>query len=395
MSLMGSLVNGALGVGMSAQEQQYNSDQAAENRVYQTAERLATQAYMTEMWEKSNEYNSIGSQLSRARAAGVSPSAIIGGGYKSATASPMSSTPMSGNMASSNSAGALGSAFMGSFPNMLNSVGNTVKNFTDSFIARDMLGLNKQFIISQIHLNYGSLSERLANAGVAEATEQQIYTAMRWIEPLNYATYQEKIANLTHIYNSCYVQLQELEIMRGRADSQNAVDASTIKLNESTAGINDANAEAQRIRNIYLEDQQKAFTTIQEAEAFEADLRVVVADSLGVPLGSSVFEFNYGLWKTGQLPEFCNEVIVPTEQSRWQPDDWVVSIPMSSRDYFYGYPFNPLQGYYSWNGYVPPFSAGVPENKLPKKVIRNYSSGKTGEKIDVRKRADEILKRER
>ena len=394
-SLMGSFVYGAFGAGMQAQEQLYNSQQASENRAYQTAERLATQAYMTDMWNKSNEYNSIGAQLARARSAGVSPSAIVGGGYKSVAASPMSSTPMSGNMASSNSAGALGSAFMGSLPNMLNSVGNTTKNLTDSFIAREMLGANKQFINSQIHLNYASLSEKLANAGVAGATEQQIRSSLRWLDTINYVTYQEKMANLTHIYNSCYVQLQELEIMRGRADSQNAVDESTIKLNESTAGVNDQNAEAQRIRNIYLEDQQKAFTTIQEAEAFESDLKVVVANELGVPMGSSDFELTYGLWKTGQLPAYCNEVIVPTEQSRWKPEDWVVSFPVSSRDYFYGYPFNPLQGYYSWNSFVPPFSGDVPQNYLPKKVIRNYSSGKTPQKIDVRKRADEILKRKR
>lgn len=367
---LNSIVSGTF----TAQEQEFNAEQAALNRIFQHQERLATQEYMTDMWNKSNEYNSIGAQLERGRSAGVSPSAIIGGGYKSATASPMSSTPMSGSMASSNSAGSLGSALMGSLPNMLNSVGDTVKNLTDSFVARDMLGLNKQYINSQISANYGILAERLANIGVANATEQQIRSALRWIEPLNYATYQEKMANLTQIYNSCYVQLQELEIMRGRAESQNAVDVSTIKVNEATAGLTEENAEAQRIRNTYLDRQQSAFTDIQEAEAFEAELKVTIANELNVPIGSSDFALIYGLWKSGQLPDFCSQVIVPTEQSRWKPQEWSVIAPSGSNAQYYGYPFNPLEGYYYWNGVVPPSIGNVPEGRSFKKHTRYYGA---------------------
>lgn len=100
LSIGKSLVDGAISAGQQHFQNEFNAREAEKNRNFQREERLQTQEYNTEMWNKTNEYNSIGSQIERARAAGVSPNAIIGQGGNMAYSGPTSS-PMSGNSASS------------------------------------------------------------------------------------------------------------------------------------------------------------------------------------------------------------------------------------------------------------------------------------------------------
>lgn len=95
-----SAFDGAVGAAQQHFQNEYNSREAEKNRNFQREERLQAQEYNTEMWNKTNEYNSIGAQLERAKEAGVSPNAIIGQGGNMAFSGPTSS-PMSGNAASS------------------------------------------------------------------------------------------------------------------------------------------------------------------------------------------------------------------------------------------------------------------------------------------------------
>lgn len=96
----GSLFDAGVGAAQQHFQNEFNAREAEKNRNFQRQERLETQEYNTEMWNKTNEYNSIGAQIERAREAGVSPNAIIGQGGNMAFSGPTSS-PMSGSTASS------------------------------------------------------------------------------------------------------------------------------------------------------------------------------------------------------------------------------------------------------------------------------------------------------
>lgn len=75
-------------------EQRYNAREAQKNRDFQREERLASQAFNLDMWNRTNEYNSMSNVIQRARDAGVSAGAVVGDG--STSAQPFQTSPSQG-----------------------------------------------------------------------------------------------------------------------------------------------------------------------------------------------------------------------------------------------------------------------------------------------------------
>lgn len=90
-------------------EQEFNASEAQLNRNFQREERLQTQQFNLDMWNKNNEYNSPAAQIERAKAAGVNPNIAVESLSRS-SANPVTSSPMSGSLASS--PGSLASAML-------------------------------------------------------------------------------------------------------------------------------------------------------------------------------------------------------------------------------------------------------------------------------------------
>lgn len=88
-------------------EQNFNAGQAQINRDFQREERLQTQEFNQEMWERNNEYNSPKQQLARAQEAGINPN-LIADSMGRSVSNPVTSSPMSGSMASSSASIASG-----------------------------------------------------------------------------------------------------------------------------------------------------------------------------------------------------------------------------------------------------------------------------------------------
>lgn len=350
LSFAGTLASVESSKSMQNKELQYNAEQAGINRDWQTNERIAAQEYYTDLFNQANEWNSIGSELERGRAAGVSPSAIISGKFNSPSAQPSMPHVGSGSQASTSSGGAIGSALVGAMPNMLNATGSFVKNMTDSFVARDMLGLNKQYISSQIHGNYAKIKETLSNAGVADATEAQIYQSMRWAEGLNAAEQQRRIAQSTLYYNQCADILSMIEFRKAQATNlefQNANLAGQTYL--SYVQGNKVNIEA-AIAEIYGSQIAIEEITQEQLETIESRIRVGLAQVLGAPVNSSDFALTYNVWKKGELPTYCSDVLYPINQAGWKPNDHVIRehrqygpIKFDRPHYYFG-GFNPYTG---------------------------------------------------
>lgn len=175
----GSLFDAGVGAAQQHFQNEFNAREAEKNRDFQRQERLETQEYNTEMWNKTNEYNSIGAQIERAREAGVSPNAIIGQGGNMAFSGPTSS-PMSGNSASS----------VGMFDS------NIMQNAAD--MAKS--DAERRNIESDTSWNNSSLNDRLAflkgqvgKLGVDTKLSEQQYNFLASKNSLELQTMQEEI----------------------------------------------------------------------------------------------------------------------------------------------------------------------------------------------------------
>ena len=314
-----SMASAAASKSAAESEQRYNSEEAQINRDWQHNERLESQDYNTDMWNESNKWNTIGEQIERGRDAGVSPSAIVGGSYKSSNTSPVTTSPTGGAQASSDALSRLMTSSLGSLPNMFNSTGSMVKNLTDSYNARQLLSYNKKLLDSQVHLNYAHLQELTTRAGVNEATEDQIRKSISWLDELNYLDVMQKRAEIISLYNENYVRLQQLDLYRAQVESDIDVNDSVIDVNMANAGLTNANAETVRTRNLYGRDVMQMFENEEDAKAYEKMIQASVAGIINLPLGSDKFQFNWAMFKAGLLTDAIDSVYIPVNQSEWTP----------------------------------------------------------------------------
>lgn len=105
MSDIGSIVGAGLGAyadyKINQQNNQFNAQQAAINRQFQTEEREAAQEWNYSMWQEQNEYNSPEQQYRRLIAAGMNPSTALQMLSQTGnTAGSVVTTPQPGSVAS-------------------------------------------------------------------------------------------------------------------------------------------------------------------------------------------------------------------------------------------------------------------------------------------------------
>ena len=126
-TLLGTMISLSVSNKSQRDEMKYNAEQAQINRDFQREEREQSQEFEVDMWNKNNEYNSIGSQLERAKAAGVSPNAVIGGNYTTVASQPVTTSPANGSQASYSSGlpsslAGLGSSMTGGLSSLMSSL---------------------------------------------------------------------------------------------------------------------------------------------------------------------------------------------------------------------------------------------------------------------------------
>lgn len=342
--LFGSLI----GLRQAKKDREFNAEEAQKNRDFQRAERLAAQEWELDMWNRANDYNDIGSQIDRARLAGVNPASIVGGDYKSAQADSLNTTPQAGSMASTSSGSAVGSAIASSWPNIGNSFAQGVKGLIDSKVSDEMLTYNKKHLDSVVQHNLASIQKMAHDNGLTDVTAEQIRKSISWMDGLNEAEIKLKSAEATNLYNQNYEIYQRILKMRNDMNVDNARLAQDIKESDSRIALNDAQTvytttlkDFQENRNLYADALNQAELSQQEVLALEAEKRKEFAQTYNIPLGSSDFEFAWMLQLQGKYEEYCDKCILPAEQAKWKPKDYAIpnAIP-GSHNYFNG----------QWNG---------------------------------------------
>lgn len=341
LSAGSGLVGSLIGLHQAKKDREFNAREAQKNRDFQRDERLAAQEWELDMWNLANDYNDIGSQVDRARLAGVNPASIVGGDYKPAQADTLSTTPQSGSMASTSAGGAVGSAIASSWPNIGNSFAQGVKGLVDAKATDEMLAYNKKHLNSVVQHNLASVQKMAHDNGLTDATAEQILKSISWMDGLNDAEIKLKSAQATKLYNENFEIYQSILESRNRMKNDDArVDIERDVADANVANIN-AQTDYQETINNYADGMQKALLSQEEVRAVEAEKRKEFAETYNIPLGSSDFEFAWALQLKGKYEEYCTKCIAPAEQASWKPNDYkqtykdglkVFGIPLFDKD---------------------------------------------------------------
>ena len=303
--------SGLLG-GIFGQSKQ--SAEAERNRQFQREEREATQQFNIDMWNMNNEYNNLENQLKRARDAGVSPNAIIGGSSPQSFSNPVTSSPMSGNVAQ------LPPLFD---PNLAMLMSNVTLNKTQSDLNQSQTGLNDQLwewneqtkdermkqLQNMTKEQEAGIRDVLSSAGLKDVQRKEIEAMLPYIADKNQAELSEMIARTNVLRNQEKLleeqrkterksrELIDSQIAHTDAMTDNTIQDTTLKFNQSADVHNDAQLKK---------------------------IRIDFSNAIGVPVDTPQYEFYYKLHQEGKLEEFLSAVTLAT----LKPSDYV-SAPMS------------------------------------------------------------------
>lgn len=320
---LSSAIGSWLGTNEAEKDREFNAQQAKLNRQFQRNERLASQEFELDMWNMNNEYNDIGSQIARARAAGVNPAAIIGGNYNSAVANPVTTQASQGSAASYNSG--MGPAMMNGITNAGMGIADGVKSLVDSDAKIKETIMNRELIDSNIKVNETTIKEMLSRIGVNDATAANINASTYWMNQKGVPEIQKIIADYTKIYNENIAIFQQIRESMARTEN---IEAGTENINASTAGIKIENAYKPAMLSEQIEGQQLANDiAVQKLSQEELNTWVMqfkkdFAIALGMPVDSPEFMFNYILAINGEFGNYCNTVITPAARATWKPNDY-------------------------------------------------------------------------
>lgn len=306
---------------------QFNAIEAQKNRDFQTAEREATQDFNIDMWNMNNEYNSLSSQMSRAKEAGVNPSALLGSsGGSGSIANPVSSSPMSGSQASFSSG--LSSSIANNFSSLAKNVAETEligKQAESQGQQNDFFALTKdkqaELITKNVQLVDAQIQRELATAGEKVANTKTIEESFKWISHLNAAELQVRLQTLNNLRTDNFKTIQEYLNLAKEGKWIDARNQATIENIESSTSLNNANAS--------LSNQETSNSAIYgQILSLQNDF----SKSLGIPLGTPEFQVQWWLYCNGKLNNYVDGVITPREQATWKPGDY----NMPRGNYHYG-----------------------------------------------------------
>lgn len=305
------------------------------------------QAWIDRLWsdyqlDKTMEYNSIGSQLSRARDAGVSPSAMLGGKIQSAVASPQ---------------GVNGARSSGSDMSNINQGVNNVLNSTAQFANQIR---ENRMVDSNIKVNEKQLIKIASDAGVNDANAESVRQSTQWIHMKSYSEIRRILAEEVKLYNDVYnntrgktqdIKESESNVELNNTKKENIEADTKNKGAEYENIVADTSVKNEEAKSLQIENEHK--DELLSTQLSQEDLRLKelqdrrnLADLFELPLGTTEFEFNYALHKAGKLPDYYSNVLLPYHQASWKPVDYSVKKStgsgIESIDYFFN--FNPMRG---------------------------------------------------
>lgn len=295
-------------------EREFNAEQAQLNRDFQREERELVQQWNLDQWNRENEYNSLASQLERAKEAGVSPNAIIGGSPTQFQASPVRSSPSSGAQASYSSA--LPSALVGNIANIGSGITESILQLTQAKEAQSRIGLNEQEYAyndatfeQRVKSCEANLNNIVASTGKIIAETNKTISEDKKIE----VDTQVVKATLPFIVDK---EIAELEIAKAtakeiaeRTKQLRLNGAMTRSLQNSEMKLNNLKSEVVKVESKVAEATADDKIDQSHYETSLLQLKKEFSDAYGVPLDTPEFAFLWHLNENGLLGAYIDEVV--------------------------------------------------------------------------------------
>lgn len=249
----------------------YNAEQAQIARDWSTSERLATQEFNLDMWNRNNLYNSPAEQLKRLKDAGINPNSMSG-------ISPVASSPVTSSFGSASSASNSSGA------SYVNPVMSQMSNQLNSSLQNSLLEAQIQ--------------------NVKADTDNKTYelTFNKLTEPQRYKLYSLQVDNLCADLGLKDADYRTKEETLKWLSSKNELDIDTMKQNLSNL----------REQNMLLVEQ--ILKTKKESESIGQDvdnkelqnqllaLKLQFEQASGLPSGTKLTDASFYTWLMGEFP---------------------------------------------------------------------------------------------
>lgn len=312
-NVAGSAISGAISSQLQKDAMRYESEEAQINRDFQREERELAQQFNLEMWNMNNEYNSLSAQIDRAREAGVSPNALLGGRAGQIASNPVTTSPAGG--AQAHFPGYGDTSYLNgiynvgsSFADILNKVSasrnldsNTALTDVETRWNEDTYDDRVKYANSQVKEIQQSINESLSRQAKNEsgvkvdlATEEQILAGIPFIAHMK----QAEIDVAVETANKIRVEYDE---MRKNGFFNRANTYADTQLKNAQTDIVGSDA---RVAEATEQDR----VDITQSEALLNKLKSAFSEALGVPLDAPEFQFMWYLNERGLLEQYIEEV---------------------------------------------------------------------------------------
>ena len=337
LSAAGNIFSSAIGAASGAiqakKEREFNAEQAQLNRDFQREERELTQEFNLDMWNRNNEYNSLSSQVERAKEAGISPNALFGS--STIAANPVTSSPMSGSVASATSSAV--DVVGNNVANMGNSALSALESLARKRNLESLTQLNAQEhawneatfdtrvneaegrvklitselktnieerrkLRSDVKVNDSIIDKNEASAALDIVNEETVRAGLPYVCHLKQAELDNAIETGNQIRASIVEMKRNGIYQRALADSQTRLN----KANEDIAVAEARSATANAEVNESTKDEQIA---IKEYESNMLRLKNDLATALNCPLDAPEFVFFWQLNEQGLLENYITDVM--------------------------------------------------------------------------------------
>lgn len=246
-------------------DREFNRVEAEKARNWSTQERLASQAFNLDMWNKNNEYNSPTAQLQRMKEAGINPSSLSGNPVAS---SPVTTSAGSSSQASNSSGASYVAPSLSQSANMLTALGN--------------------------YQNQVAQADKTSTESKWDKT-----TFEKRVEILDYNT--REIASRYNLNNEQAEQVKELNKW---ISSRQKAELDLILAQLATEKERTWLTTAQTSREINESNLLSTEGGLKQQEFLQAERKEAFSKITGIPYDASDFQLAYYLWTQDKFEDY-------------------------------------------------------------------------------------------
>lgn len=274
------------------EDRKFNSEEAAKARQWSTDERLASQAFNLDMWNKNNEYNSPIEQLKRLKEAGINPN-MLGGNPNEASA-PVTTSAGSSSQASNSSGASFVAPSMAQSANMLTALGNYQNQVAQAINTNLKSEWDRKTFESRADQVSETTNEIKSRYRLNDEQTKQVAELNNWISRKSKAELDLMLAQLNN-------EKQKLNLLKAQTNTE-----------KERKDLIDAQTYTEISRDGLLEEQIAGQETANERSLLakkQEELKSKFSEITGIPYDANDFQLAYYLWQQEEFEDYIYFVL--------------------------------------------------------------------------------------